>query len=789
MRNSQQSNIPESEGQVPGELASPPTNVEILAVVTAEVERLEQLIKWGFEHFETSLEYYVKDSNSFDSRFSPIDEDFQLIADTMNQTRSDFTDDEIEKLLLFADIYEATGEALVKIKNVIWNCISENNSSFHQNTMFREIWSRLSFPRTCDKSASKQESRELVINGDDLNAINKYSYFRMLLPLSIDYPSLCFKNLPLHLEDAKFIQKLIQPHLTSIRFENCPSIFSLNNFFHFDFSKLDKLSHFQFSNCYTKNLMPMLETIKSNDLIILDISKNFMPKENHQKLMNFLMSLKKLESLHVEGGSFEFPEITGEILKLKNLKTLNLTGNLDYESFSAVLNEVEKLNLENLSLFDFISTDLQKKIIENFAKLPNLKYLGMRLNQNESNFQCLCDNIKRLENLQVIESSSMIHENEFESLSKNLTKGKTTIRFRFRSEIFYSSVISQLDYLQYFYSGRMDMKNVEISDQNDFKGITEMSLKLSELENCDEKKYIPFFKKFKNLKTLVVDFENSKKIDWDILSILLNSNDIEDFTFCFLNSISDFEPLAKILQLKKLKTFTLAGNISKSKTTNNLIASIENALFWNELEELQLHYFSPECIILLFKTVTMSKLRNLKLVTANMEVGDFKFLPLPSLRKLDIRIDYRNIDFLSNKSIPLCDTLVGKLSSFLNCFPDIIDLTLDMGNFELLDPSILFGNIRKLKINCVRINENDFLSKLTELSFLTDLILTQSKEGQQLVRFVKHPKFKSLINSNVCCSKENYKKYFFNSHSFGWKSAIVLSLMSVAMIGVVIFTR
>ena len=47
--------------------------------------------------------------------------------------------------------------------------------------------------------------------------------------------------------------------------------------------------------------------------------------------MDFIKSLINLQALNVQRGSFEFPKITGEVLELKNLKILDLTGNIDPE--------------------------------------------------------------------------------------------------------------------------------------------------------------------------------------------------------------------------------------------------------------------------------------------------------------------------------------------------------------------------------------------------------------------------------------------------------------------------
>ena len=80
---------------------------------------------------------------------------------------------------------------------------------------------------------------------------------------------------------------MLQPHLTLVHFENCPFLFEGE--FQFDFSKLEKLEDFRWSESKNDALMKMLETIQSNKLLHLDISNNIMDFKSSRETNEFLV--------------------------------------------------------------------------------------------------------------------------------------------------------------------------------------------------------------------------------------------------------------------------------------------------------------------------------------------------------------------------------------------------------------------------------------------------------------------------------------------------------------------
>ena len=128
--------------------------------------------------------------------------------------------------------------------------------NFLDKDTLKEILNRVSFT----DSVIDYNGMHMEINGVYLNYENKKYVWNILTFFSKIYSSLSISNLPLNLDDAIIIQKVFLPQINSISFKNCPFIFSIDSYYHFDFSQLKNLNNFQCSDCfctkcngYTKN--------------------------------------------------------------------------------------------------------------------------------------------------------------------------------------------------------------------------------------------------------------------------------------------------------------------------------------------------------------------------------------------------------------------------------------------------------------------------------------------------------------------------------------------------------
>ena len=217
------------------------------------------------------------------------------------------------------------------------------------------------------------------------------------------------KNLLLRIKEAKLIQKIINPYLTTVSFEECSFIFDEECDFHFNFSQLKNLTHFQWSNCYCKNTMSMLKTIPSGCLHHLNLSESHL-KASKEEFMQFLMQQVNLQTLNVAKNQkykLEFPVVTGDVLNLKKVESLNLSGNVDWSSLVKKLEEIEgPLNLKRLELFNLSFVRYFDFFCKYFTRLTNLKYLGIG---DSININHLTNNIYRLTELEEIEFSSLLN--------------------------------------------------------------------------------------------------------------------------------------------------------------------------------------------------------------------------------------------------------------------------------------------------------------------------------------------------------------------------------------------
>ena len=135
---------------------------------------------------------------------------------------------------------------------------------------------------------------------------------------------------------------MLKPHLTSVSFDKCAFTFSFYSKFQLNLCGLPNLTHFQCSECYHEDLISILETISSKLLISFNISRSMIKKRNRKKHMRFLMHQINLETLNVsdDQNTTLFPKLTGEILKLPQLKYLNLKYTVNVISFVETLNEI-----------------------------------------------------------------------------------------------------------------------------------------------------------------------------------------------------------------------------------------------------------------------------------------------------------------------------------------------------------------------------------------------------------------------------------------------------------------
>ena len=316
---------------------------------------------------------YSEDNSLFRLSDALSDSDFNLILRAMSD--EEISVDEVYVLLTLVDKFLPKKNSLEKITAILIHHLSTQDVYWLAELKDMLIWKEIAKCNfSSDQIPIKLHEREVELEGLNVTVETKDRILNVFSHFSEICTGIRFKNIPLDIDLAILIQSMFKPHLISVSFENCPFIFGYKFDFQFDFSELKNLTHFQYSDCDHDGLLSMWETISSDKLVYLDISRNHMQKNNQEKLMKFLMRNKNLKTLNVCGSEsckYEFPKITGNILNLNRLESMNLTGNLDMESFIEKLGRVERqLNFKdwNYSMIYLIS--LLNRSVETSQNFP-----------------------------------------------------------------------------------------------------------------------------------------------------------------------------------------------------------------------------------------------------------------------------------------------------------------------------------------------------------------------------------------------------------------------------------
>ena len=138
------------------------------------------------------------------------------------------------------------------------------------------------------------ENDRAVLVGKDLIANIKSDTLYGLFLLSEHCSELQIRNLAIGVNDAEIIQAMIKSHLASVVVESCSFKFSFEPDSKLYFSALKTLTRIQCSNCIVNDLMSMLETIQSGNLIHLNITDCSMSFDRGERLMTFLLQHRNL---------------------------------------------------------------------------------------------------------------------------------------------------------------------------------------------------------------------------------------------------------------------------------------------------------------------------------------------------------------------------------------------------------------------------------------------------------------------------------------------------------------
>lgn len=347
-------------------------------VPMSQIGRAQWLADAGFDCFATMLKVLQPEQIVDNSEIIIPNEEFELIYNCLTGGGLNVSIHHLAVCIELADKYLANDAVMERIFELFSKCVNKSAEPFP----ILYIYSRASvllkshFLAESDFGISHTEN-EIRLDGWEISSNAKGLYLFFLSQFVSFFDSIIIRNLSLSETDLVHIQSMLRDNVTVLCLDNCSPIFNSNE--SFNFAHLTKLTHFQFSRCHFENFVSILKTVPRKNLLHLDISNNLFSKEEIDELMHLLREMPNLNSLN---ASFDLscvwkrPKFTGELLLLSNLKSLNLSGNLDMQSLNNQLIYSSESNLEHLNisnnLHPFLNGSLFHKNLAHFKSLRTL---------------------------------------------------------------------------------------------------------------------------------------------------------------------------------------------------------------------------------------------------------------------------------------------------------------------------------------------------------------------------------------------------------------------------------
>ena len=469
--------------------------------------------KFGFKPFQDICTYFGTEVSESDFETIISKQDFDLLYACLEKKKRDFTPKELSRLFHLSDFCMASPTVV----NRILYLYRQSSDTLE----FLRLQYPFFSPKAMEYFKNKTNSIIKIIENEiviDCIGKNEFSDYELLSELLPAFDSLVIKNLSIDLDTLVKLQAILTSNLKCIKFENCPMLFTYDSNEQFHFHHLTQLTHFQFSGCYCKKFLSVMDALPLHQLVHLDISNNIFSENEIKKIMDTLKHMDRLESLIASSNSdsdWRLPTFTGEVLHLSNLKALDLSGNLDVKSFSDELSKStgnSKLKYLNISR-NF--NNLNKEIFGNLSKFSALIVLSLPSIETDKELELLIENVKKLEFIEEIIFEE-ISDSYLRRLMDELKDKKLVFKSSTNSDYWFNpTTIDQLirtDRIYLYDSNSRDIAAMQHSDQFDTTSLYVGKINFT----VDNSKFLfDFFSKFESLEHLKIEV-----VDYNSLIIL-----------------------------------------------------------------------------------------------------------------------------------------------------------------------------------------------------------------------------------------------------------------------------
>ena len=724
-------------------------------------EIVKQLEKWGFRYFEVANENLRDQIFKFNFHKEENGDDLDLIWDLMTGKRKTFTNEEIDNLLRIGDFCDATKKAKSKILGAFLEYSSCNPFVPSTDTILCDIYSDL-FNGFYDGSQPfiKISNGELILYGIYNDTKTMEMFLDLFCAIADNYKMLLFQDLIVDLKTANLIQKCLHSEIISLKFINCNFPLTYFDAFEFDFSSLVMLEVFYLVKCITLDIFKFLHRLPLEKLIELDISYSNLPEMEgpasngysslqQEEFMKLLLKMKCLEKLNISKSLDDTlsPKIVHSLvfrlafssnesnsdnpLASKccgNLKSLKAIRNFDYESFGSLFLPEGTITLEELILYDVRVLIINFNLISDwFTKLVSLT-LGI---DGPYPFNELETCIRRIPSLQKIDIMCSLEYFELQEIVSKLRENQILVLQN--SELFHPpSNISQIHHLGSislpcwfeYPCLEFNKKSEEFSSVYNLRA--DLTCRNSYKLNFD------FFKKFRNLKSLTVGiYSQLHNVTCGILTELLKSNQISEFSVEFYHEQVIHDKLWKMLENKNFKKLTLSvlhlrlgDEMSLNACRNSLnefINESTNSNVWESLTELKILDFFNENIGKVLEIIHRSKKLN-KLTISLLNFFPRIPRPKPDNLLFSLRVVCIDITFESLGNYE--DPDFFDLSNLFEAMPNLTSLKINVKykplkfNFDSLK-NLRFLSLQYDKLHRSLVNEKYLMENLEKLNLLS----------------------------------------------------------------------